>query len=916
MDRKKLLKKLVIPIIAFSVLVFFFVVVDVLMGTLYKAGYYKTLHMADRPDRSLLDQMESKSLDFLLSFRAKLSKRSLSGGSQTTRELSPLVSEDIMIVAIDDPSLFKIGRWPFRRTVHAELADYFTNSAYRENTLFYDIFFVEPDSENPEYDAELISSLNSNGRVVLDYPAREYTYTSVEEANDLKGRFADSIKEFGVLTNVSGDFRKERLQEFTALTMPLIPYQQGVDALGYANTIQDTDSIVRRYPLVSRYREWSYKKYASIVPGLKHDTISFQGAAIEKSGNQYRLKPNAVIVFDQSLIPLAQRKEINAGDIELFKSKADIYTEGFMLDVMKTRGQISTANKDIIARIRAHLQKSGLQDGDKAQFTAAVNSVDVDNLVDMYDFITNIISAITPFAAQNEVWADELEFFQDLIKDAVIVDKSTLTMGSNENANIINLYDIIYGNATPVFDIFLAENHYFIKSVPLTLIARYFHVEDQNIEVVLGRSITLHSPMVADSVSGELIKPVIRGRTMDQITIPLDKYSKMLINYAGPRSTPNREQRTTYDVHSYSDFISTNRQLLVKNKLVLVGAFSRGMADDMYQSPLSSMFGIEVIANTINTAIMNDFITSLPKIVYYLILFIMGLLVVFLGNSKNIVRGYLYSFVLILIYVVVAVLLFINFSIALQIPSIIIISVLSLGAVFVFRILTEEKQKKQIKGIFSKYVNSSVVDQLIMNPPKLGGEDRDLTVQFSDIRGFTTLSEALSAQELVRVLNNYLTAMTDIIMENDGTLDKYIGDAIMCFWGAPITNPSNAEVACRAAILQLDKLKEINSVMPKEHQLNIGIGLNSGNMTVGNMGSEGRMNYTVMGDNVNLASRLEGINKYYGTNIIISEFTYEKVKDNFFCREVDEIKVKGKHKPVKIYELLGEIKELKEHGIL
>jgi adenylate cyclase len=190
----------------------------------------------------------------------------------------------------------------------------------------------------------------------------------------------------------------------------------------------------------------------------------------------------------------------------------------------------------------------------------------------------------------------------------------------------------------------------------------------------------------------------------------------------------------------------------------------------------------------------------------------------------------------------------------------------------------------------------------------LGGVDKELTVFFSDIRGFTTLSESLSPQELVNHLNLYLTAMTDLILEYKGTLDKYVGDEIMCFWGAPVPEEDHALLACKCAVKQIETLNKMNEQWPPEKRLSIGIGLNTGIMTVGNMGSIGRMNYTLMGDNVNLGARLEGTNKQYYTTIIMSESTYAQVRDKVIARELDNIRVKGKNKPVLIYELI-DVKE-------
>jgi adenylate cyclase len=195
---------------------------------------------------------------------------------------------------------------------------------------------------------------------------------------------------------------------------------------------------------------------------------------------------------------------------------------------------------------------------------------------------------------------------------------------------------------------------------------------------------------------------------------------------------------------------------------------------------------------------------------------------------------------------------------------------------------------------------------------KLGGARRDVTVFFSDIAGFTSISEKMEPEPLVRFLNTYLGAMTNIILGRQGTLDKYEGDAIMAFWGAPISQEDHAIRACQAALECQKKLEELRFDWERQSlpPFRIRIGLNSGEAIAGNMGSESRFDYTVMGDNVNLASRLEGISKQYGTELIISENTRTLIGDDFVCRELDLIRVKGKDKPVRIFELIGKKDEV------
>jgi len=210
---------------------------------------------------------------------------------------------------------------------------------------------------------------------------------------------------------------------------------------------------------------------------------------------------------------------------------------------------------------------------------------------------------------------------------------------------------------------------------------------------------------------------------------------------------------------------------------------------------------------------------------------------------------------------------------------------------------------------FSQYLHPRLIEQMLTHPEtlRLGGEEKELTALFSDIRGFTALSETLTPSELVDLLNEYLTEMTEVIFRNWGTLDKYIGDAVMAFWGAPYPQIDHAMRACRTGLDMIQSLQTLQMSWQSRNlpRIDIGVGINSGPMLVGNMGSKRRKNYTIMGDSVNLASRLEGINRQFGTNIIISENTFLLVKDQVVARELDLIQVKGKTQPVKVYELLG-----------
>jgi len=239
----------------------------------------------------------------------------------------------------------------------------------------------------------------------------------------------------------------------------------------------------------------------------------------------------------------------------------------------------------------------------------------------------------------------------------------------------------------------------------------------------------------------------------------------------------------------------------------------------------------------------------------------------------------------------------------------------NVGMVALYRALVEEREKRKVRGAFQQYLSAEVIRRLLESPELVQPRKTDITVMFSDIRGFTTISERLDAQELALLLNQYLTAMTRIVFAQNGTLDKYIGDAVMAFWGAPFEEPDHPLRACYAALEMLEQLAHLQKQWQAEGKprIEIGVGLNTGVASVGNMGSELRYGYTAMGDTVNLAARLEGLNKEYGTRLLVTESTFRAAAGSgLLFRELDLIRVKGKLQPVTIYELVGARERLGE----
>jgi adenylate cyclase len=235
---------------------------------------------------------------------------------------------------------------------------------------------------------------------------------------------------------------------------------------------------------------------------------------------------------------------------------------------------------------------------------------------------------------------------------------------------------------------------------------------------------------------------------------------------------------------------------------------------------------------------------------------------------------------------------------------------LSTVGAFAWSYFTEDRQRRMILKALAQYVSPAVADRIARDPTQvnLGGERRDMTVMFTDLKNFTNMTESMQVEDLTRMINYYFREMSEVVLKVDGTVDKYIGDAIMSFWNAPVEQADHALLACRAALGMQQREREIRPELEKlgAKDLLTRIGLNSGTMAVGNMGSERKLNYTVLGDSVNFASRLEGANKFYGTQILMAESTAKLVRDHVVMRQVDVLRVKGKKQPMAVFELMGE----------
>jgi adenylate cyclase len=390
-----------------------------------------------------------------------------------------------------------------------------------------------------------------------------------------------------------------------------------------------------------------------------------------------------------------------------------------------------------------------------------------------------------------------------------------------------------------------------------------------------------------------------------------DDVGRVNINYRGPART--------FPYTSIADVV--NKKFTpgtFKDKIVLVGASAVGIGD-LRTTPFSAFNypGVEIHANIVDNILNQRFLERETREflldVAFILLFGLPLGFWLASAQPSLLPATL--------------LLWIPFGAFVQygfhrgwllnasLPALTLLT--NTLAVALYRVLIEEKEKRKVRGAFQQYVSPEVIRRVLTRPESVAPRKQEITILFSDIRGFTSISEKLDAQALADLLNEYLSEMTRIIFRNQGTLDKYIGDAVMAFWGAPFEDTAQATHAARASYDMLQKLEELQrGWAPKGlPRLDIGVGINKGVASVGNMGSALRYGYTALGDSVNLASRLEGLNKEYGTRVLLSEFAYKDARvPDFLYREVDIIRVKGKEQPVVIYELAGvrEQKDLQE----
>ncbi len=440
----------------------------------------------------------------------------------------------------------------------------------------------------------------------------------------------------------------------------------------------------------------------------------------------------------------------------------------------------------------------------------------------------------------------------------------------------------------------------------LPLLFQYQQGIYESLSLAVIRQLNNASPLkfTTDNLYGE-------GKEAERLERLHIKYFSIPVDEKGAVLIPYRGKQKSFHYYSATDVLNgTVKRSDLENKIVLVGTSAAGLLD-LRSTPMQKNFpGVEIHANIIS-GILDKTIKSRPNYILtyeVFLLLIIGAFVMQLMPKLSVIYATLVFILL------VGFIFGLNFflwnikNIDSQLASPLLLLFSLFGLQLFFGYFFESRRKKQLGALFGQYIPPELVEQMNQSDDhfSLKGESKEMTVFFSDIRGFTTISEALDPQALCDLINDVLTPVTQTIHQNQGTIDKYIGDAVMAFWGAPLNDADHASHSVQAGLEVLENLKKFQAECKKtgRPKIELGIGINTGIMNVGNMGSEFRTAYTVMGDAVNLGARLEGLTKYYGVKFIVSESTKKSAPD-YIYRELDKVQVKGKTEPVTIYEAVA-----------
>jgi adenylate cyclase len=827
---------------------------------------------------------------------------------------------DVVIVNIDERSMLadKMGvyyKWP--RSYHGQMVDYlrsgnnavttfdihFNDADYgkKETDRIYGVFEQQQQAsglkqnelerlktiiaDGVNYDREFVNYTRQAGNVIhamIVSDTFNYANKSDYEARTTENhRLACNPLSASRLP----DTAMSKLRSYVVLDGAFPELAEASARIGLVNVAADMDGVHRKIPLFNKFRGYAY-------PAISLQTILL---LMGKTVGEIEIIPGKELVLGR---PFRIKKD---ADGKITTSYPGV-NETMIRALLYSKEQIKTLDQkgslNVCERITVFKDEQGVLSADIPAGTLFFSSIRDINGLTVADFKALPLNELTPVSdatgllrtAEEEFTIVELQNNEKMIEYiplstivalAGMDGKVAMALKPGEKINVQDNLNLSFKKGA-----LTTEGYIFLR----------------------GK--VLQELLSTDVTSLESLSPGGVMEFGDTMRIPVDDNYRMRINYLGLK------QYTFHTISYYDVWAKRVPADFFCGKIFLVGSDAPSMFD-IVASPVSESYpGVEIHATVMADIIQSNYMKDPSKWYSFIILLI-------LVAAATVLSQFIKPFIALPLIIVAALSYFLYalgvFKTGLNLE--IIRPAIGLFGAYVFTLIykyiTEEKDKKFLKATFQSYLSPELIDQMYENKqfPKLGGDEAVCTAYFTDIQGFSTFSEKLgSAPRIVELLNEYLSGMTDILMVNGGTLDKYIGDAIVAIFGAPMKLPDHAEKAVRTAIGMQVKLEEMRAKWKSEgdkwpeivHNMRMRIGINSGTIVTGNMGSQKRMNYTMMGDPVNLAARLESAAKQYGVFTMISDATMALVDGKFDNRELDNIIVMGKTEPVTIYEILAE----------
>ncbi|MEC7855249.1 MAG: CHASE2 domain-containing protein [Candidatus Neomarinimicrobiota bacterium] len=862
----------------------------------------------------LYEGMENKLLDLRFLNRGKIETRN-----------------DIATLDMDSKSLQVVGRWPWSREKH--VPSILAAKEHQMDALAFDIFFIERQERKLEYhdvtsindsvltlkevknlfpdpDIDLANAAADAKNIYFGYTffPQPFKKMPVKKRTQIKEARLKILEEKGFFKKIDPDIF-ETINDFYDIDPPVDELIQSSKGTYFFQTVAENDGVSRRYPLVGKYENRLFPN-AGLALALDHYGVSLEDVEIIpgkhlliplSSPDEYGRSSIRIPIDKRGLMQVnwAGKWEDEDGQYDfthypywVLKKFRDSEYNNYVMSKVK-----ELANTDPTLQGAKNL-KALMKAALKAKFASKKEVIKTIKQLAMSGQMESYILRTSGFNTGNQ-------FFESI--------------GRKAKPPMINLYNEIKNSNTVAIELAvnqdvtldeLLRNNKLVYNPPIKdyTITSYNKLKedvsslskstkDEKYKKRLKRSLIEISQLERNFL---IVQNLYNHRLIDQ-QLPL---------YFFPNSNRivvgNPKKNTARRIVPFEFY----------NKKLIYGLTAAGTSDLGSQPFNGSYPMVGLHANALNTILSDIFITRTPKYIVSLILLLLAALLAFGIQKLSPAIGGASVGGLVLVYVIAAFWLFTNYNIWLDLFAPIATVGLGYLGITVYNYIQEEKNKQFLKSSFGTYISPELIDEMYESgqEPELGGEEGYHTAFFTDIQSFSAFSEKLSASDLVSLLNNYLTEMTDILMENNGTLDKYIGDAIVAFYGAPLDLKDHELMACRTAIKMQERLAVLREQWQAEgdrwpeivHHMQNRIGINTGQMVTGNMGSDSRMNYTMMGDTVNLAARLESSAKQYGVYIQIADSTYESVKDQVVVRALDFVKVMGKEEPVKVFELISE----------